>query len=531
MKKKVLSLIMVLLIALSVAGCAKSDTKDTEKTPDENTEQIMRGGIQLLASYSDTFNPYTANTDINRKICQLIYEPLVILDDEFKPINCLAASVTVNDKVWTVKLVDALFADGSSVTAEDVIYSYQLAKSSATVYSASFYSVKSVWADDGKTINFELNVLDPYFVNLLTFPIIKKGSDTNADQDGVLFPPIGCGRYVLSENKELLLRNDNYYGKKGTVAEISLVNAPDDESVSHYVEIGATDVYFTDFSDGKIVRMSGKKTDVNLNNFVYIGINGNDPQLKDKNMRYALSSVLNRSAICQTAYYNNAVAANGFFNPSFAPTSSLQTIKSENDLKITIENLEKIGYNNLDSNGIRANVHGTRASFTLLVNSENASRVAAADMISAQAKEAGIEISVIKVTYETYLERLKSGYFQLYLGEVYILPNMDVSPLVIPGGAAAYGRVEEESTVSDVTDTENNGDESLTLPSVSTIINGYYSGSHTIADVASTLLTEMPAIPVCYRKGLLFYDPDTVDLISSSQSDIYCSTEMGRPRS
>ena len=529
MKNKLLSLILVLVMALSVAGCAKTNDKKTETAPNANVEQSKHGNMQLLASYSDTFNPYTANTDINRKICQLLYEPLVVLDDEFKATYCLASSATSEDKVWTVKLIDSVFSDGTSVTSEDVLYSYQLAKSSATAYASYFYSVKSAWAADAKTVCFELNIIDPYFINLLTFPIIKKGSDTVADQDGVLFPPIGCGRYVLAENKESLLRNESYYGKKGTVSEIKLINAPDDESVSHYVEIGATDVYFTDFSDGKIVRMSGKKTDVNLNNFVYIGINGNDPQLKEENMRYAISSALNRSSISQTAFFNNAVAANGFFNPAFAPTSSLQTIKNESDLKITVENLEKIGYNRLDSNGVRANEHGTRASFTLLVNSDNASRVTAADMIAAQAKEAGIEISVIKVTYETYLERLKSGYFQLYLGEVYILPNMDVSPLILPGGTVAYGRVEEE-TVAD-TGAENNEGEVITVPSISDIINGYHSGSHTIADVASALITEMPVIPVCYRKGLLFYDSNTVDLTSASQGDIYCSIEMGLQRS
>ena len=524
MKNKILSLVMVLLILLSVVGCAKTNNNSTQKPPEANVQQNNFSGMQLLASYSDTFNPYTANTDINRKVCQLLYEPLVSLDDNFEVIYCLAESVSVQDKVYTVKLVNALFSDNTSVTAEDVVYSYQVAKVSNTAYDSYFYAVKSVWAVDQKTVSFELNVYDPYFANLLTFPIIKKGSDNITDQDGVLFPPIGCGRYVLSENKESLLRNDGYYGKKGSIAQIELINAPDDESVSHYVEIGATDVYFTDFSDGKIVRMSGKKTDVNLNNFVYIGINGNDPQLNNINMRYALSTVIDRTAICQSAYYNNAVAANGFFNPVFAPTSSLQTIKIESDLKITIENLEKIGYNNLDSGGVRVNQHGTRAAFTLLVNSENASRSAAADMISKQAKEAGIEISVIKVTYETYIERLKSGYFQLYLGEIYVLPNMDISPLIIPGAAAAYGRVEENATVTE--------DETVDIPkasSASEIVKGYYAGNHTIADVATTLITEMSVIPVCYRKGLLFYDSSAVNLASASQSDIYCSPQLGRP--
>ena len=130
--------------------------------------------------------------------------------------------------------------------------------------------------------------------------------------------------------------------------------------------------------------MSGKKTEVNLNRLIYIGINSSYGSLQSKEMRYAISSALDRNAICQTAYYNNAIAAKGFFNPYFEATAAVQTIESKPNSKITVENLSKIGYNNMNSSGYYANSSGNNPVFTLLVNSENSSRVIAANLIAQQ---------------------------------------------------------------------------------------------------------------------------------------------------
>jgi predicted AAA+ superfamily ATPase len=59
--------------------------------------------------------------------------------------------------------------------------------------------------------------------------------------------------------------------------------------------------------------------------------------LKIGEIRYAISSAIDRIGICKTAYYNNAVAATGFFNPAFSPTSAVQTLKNVSDFEIAIE--------------------------------------------------------------------------------------------------------------------------------------------------------------------------------------------------
>lgn len=525
--KRIFCALLALILALCFCGCRQNPTNSSSAGDITVTPSISVGkkAVSLLYSYSDSFNPYTAKTAANREISTLLYDSLVKTDNNFEPIYVLAESVETADKVCTVKLRNATFTDGSSVTSDDIIYSYNAAKASSR-YIHNFYEVVSVSAVDSKTVAFKLSQNDPYFINLLTFPIIKSGTSGVSDADGKEVAPIGCGRYYLSEDGMSFKLNQNYYGKKGVIENINLINSPDAASTSHYVEVGATAVYYTE--GDKIVRMSGKKTEVNLNRLIYIGINNSYGSLQTKEMRYAISSALDRAAICQTAYYNNAVSATGFFNPYFKATKALQSIDSKPDSKITVENLSKIGYNNMNSNGFYANASGNNPVFTLLVNSENSSRVTAANLIAAQCKAAGIQINVIQCSYEQYVTRLTSGSFQLYLGEIQLLDNMDMTQLVVPGGSAAYGVSTPKVDNTDEQAAENpevpqNADSEI--GACQKILSAYHNGECGISDVAGTLLTEMPQIPICYLNGVLFYDSAIKGGVEASAGDIYLSFE------
>lgn len=529
--KKLICIILALCMLACFGGCKSADKTGSSFNAEEVLPSLENktGSLSLLYSYSDTFNPYTAKTEANRNLANLLFDSLVKTDNGFNAEYVLAKSVKTVKKTCTVKLRDATFTDGSAVTADDVIYSYNLAKES-DVYKHNFYEVKSVSANDSKTVIFELTRYDRYFINLLDFPILKKGTSGKSDADGKEISPIGCGRYYIAEDSASFKLNPDYYGKKGSVKTIKLTNSPDSASTSHYVEVGATSLYYND--DGDIVRMSGKKTEVNLNRFIYIGINSSYGTLETKEMRYAISSALDRTAICQSAYYNNAVSAKGFFNPSFEATQAVQTIESKPNSKITVENLSKIGYNIVNSDGYYANSSGNHPTFTLLVNSENSSRVAAAKLIAAQCKTAGIQINVVKCTYAQYVERLKKGSFQLYLGEVQILDNMDMGELVTSGGSAAFGvnnksdkPKDDKSQASEKPDESEKDKPKAKKSESERILDAFYLGECSIGDVAGTLLTEMPQIPICYINGVLFYDSAIKGEVTASSSDIYLSIQ------
>ena len=126
---------------------------------------------------------------------------------------------------------------------------------------------------------------------------------------------------------------------------------------------------------------------------------------------------------------------------------------------------------------------------------------------------------------------------------------MDVSNIVIPGGSAAFGVLEsppvpENSTAAGETSQNTaaqNGTTQQEQPPSGTaqtseqtptpltdILNSYYTGGTTLSNVAGVLLTEMPVIPVCYRRGLVFIDNSISTgsgTVAASKSDIFISAE------
>ena len=171
--KRISAVFIAVFLVFNIVGCNGTVADNSSETSSVVESVNRKNYLTLLYSMSDSFNPYTVKTAINRQLCQLIYEPLVKLNNNFEPIYCIAKEVTVEGAVCTVKLNNHIFSDGSTVTADDVVYSYNLAKNSATAYSAKLYEVKSASAVDSATVVFNLIKVDPYFINILTFPIIK----------------------------------------------------------------------------------------------------------------------------------------------------------------------------------------------------------------------------------------------------------------------------------------------------------------------------------------------------------------------
>ncbi len=529
---KKLSAFILALCFIILSGCNKSGGGSSSEAETSSAIQSSGGRdyLTLLYSASDSFNPYTAATDINRQLCRLMYEPLIKLDNDFNVHYSIAQSAETDGSTCTVTLKDTLFSDGSRLTADDVVYSYNSAKNSSTEYAYKLYEVVSASASGSNKVIFRLSKSDPYFVNLLDFPIIKRDSENRKNDDGVSKPPIGAGRYVSDDEMTKLTVNPKFSGSGNfSIKEIRLINAPDSESVNHYVEIGASDMYYSDISDGKIVRMSGKKVSINLNRLVYIAVNSSYGDLGKEELRQAISSGIDRKTICRDGYYNNAIPAKGFYNPIWKPVNSVQNIETQTNREITIENLEKIGYNSVDTAGVRKNQSGGSLSFELLVNGENTSRVAAAKLIASKLSEYGFKIRVAEKSFADYTASLSSGNFQLCLAEVAITPNMDISSLITEGGSAAYGikkAVSEANGEASAASDEGSAaqEEQINLTS-GELLNGFYSGQNTVSDIASVLQTEMPFVPVCYRTGVFFYNDNIENVNNSSLSDIYFSIE------
>lgn len=533
---------LVLCIAVVLTGCGsatikgstQSDAGSVSSEIKEEVKKEAKGEISVACSITDSFNPYSAKTPLNRNLSTLLYEPLISLDESFTPQYRLASKITLKGKNATVTLRAASFSDGSSITADDVVYCANKAMDSDTRYGYSLEDVSSVSASSYNTVVFTLKKEDPYFINQLDFPIFKKGSDKKTSSDNLEIPPISSGAYTVDETKLKLNTNKYYYGEKPTVKTIKLINTPDGEALEHNLQIGNVSYHYSNLSDCKLLQVRGKYKKVNSNNLVYIGANMSSGLMSKVDMRQAVSAALDREDISNTAYFQNAVPTSNAFHPDWAKGNNLTAINQNSiNENVYLALLDEIGYNSKDKSGYYVNSEGERLSLSLVCYKENAWRMSAADLIKKQLKVAGIDVKVQRYSWNDYTYALKNGHFDMYLAEVCIGNNMDISELVTKGGSAAYGisysnKESSSDTASEVTSTSSDTvseppkKEEKKDPAGDTAkaVSEMYEGDATITDVATAFLGEMPIIPICYRTGMVSYATN-ISGVTVSITEVY----------
>lgn len=539
--KKLLCIIFAVLMVLTV-GCGKKDAGDDSSSTPSDTTQNVRTSISLLWSADDTLDPYTAHTLLNRKLSLLMFDPLVKLDGEFQPQLILAKSAEPDGKDYIVTLKSAVFSDGSPVTADDVVFTLDKLLKTELPYKQQLSIVKSYKAESTDTVRFTLTKADPYFKNLLDFPIIKKDSDDRHDENNILLPPIGSGRYVFDFKTKTLTSNKMWVMGTVSVPTVDLIDAPDSTVEKYNLEVNNVSCYQTDLSDGVIPPMSGNTSLLELNSLVYLGVNLNSATISREKARYAISAALDRTAICNDAYHGYARPAAGLFNSVWSDAGALQNIASTPNLEIVVANFEEIGYNSKDEDGFLINDKNKTLTLKLVSYKDNARRDAAAALVKQQLEAVGIRIELISLSWDDYIKALTWGNFDLYIAETKIPNNMDVTELVTSGGSLGYGIPEPKAVTVEKGEVENKTDENKTdenktdenktdksnettvvspVPLLDNAVKGFYSENLSLVDIINAFNAEMPIIPLCHRQGMTVCEATIDSSKMSSVSDAY----------
>ena len=130
-------IIAALCAVLLLASCNSEVPVDSTTLPSQNQTQqdapvVITPDFKLGYNASDSLHPFEADTAANCAITRLMFDSLFVCDNSFEPRALVAQSYEQSDDVVTVYLKQGImFSDGSLLTAEDVSYSYSLAKKSS----------------------------------------------------------------------------------------------------------------------------------------------------------------------------------------------------------------------------------------------------------------------------------------------------------------------------------------------------------------------------------------------------------------
>ena len=187
-----------------------------------------RGGriVNCVLGGFDSVNPFVVRGVFPPNvITNNVVEPLMArsYDEPFTLYGLLAESVaTPEDRSWVEFRLNpaARFSDGKPVTADDVLFSWELLRDRGRPNHRTYYSkVRKASAIDGRTVRFEFSSAEdrelPLIMGLM--PILPKHAvNPETFEAGGLAPLIGSGPYVVSEVKAgrtlTLTRNPDYWG-------------------------------------------------------------------------------------------------------------------------------------------------------------------------------------------------------------------------------------------------------------------------------------------------------------------------------
>lgn len=541
-KKGVLAAFLAALCLLSACGLPALGGEDA---PVDNVK-VSDAYFGLAWYQNGTLNPVLDNTSINRVLCEALYEGLFEVTSNFTAENVLCESYTGDGTTFTFTLRDDItFWSGEKLTARDVVASLQTAQfNEASLFHNRLTEVSSIEAVSDREVRIVLTSPNINFPRLLDIPIYRQGSaDSGSFADGTgPFQPVEQDRHWTLE------ANENWHGGfLGSIRTITLVTMTRADAAMSSFQTGDVSLMRAARISPDPPSVGGSVDTVQTTSasLHYLGINYANSQLANAKVRQALSAALSRQSLCATQLQTFADPAvlpvnpqpadeNLTLNLSADATRAAQLLReglggetgtdetdtsdqtgdtdeygntdeTDNGDEYTDEDNNTDGGEDTDISTAAIGTGGQTLSIRLLVNSDNAFKVAAAEQIAASwnALE-GVTVTVDKQPYETFVSMLQSGSFDVYYGETQLTADFDLRPLLSSGGSLNYGGYSNEDMTAAIAAARSGEN-----------VSGFYS----------LFLEQMPIIPIAFERGQIIIRKGLIDNYTPSPYNAFAGLE------
>lgn len=441
--KKLTAVLCVLMLAIT--GCGKkAQTRTIEgdvtgQGVSIDTEAEAEDSVTISVNMAKTLNPLVNSDESVDMALSLLYEKLIVIGADGKAEPNIAQSWTFNEdgSVAYIDLRnDVCFSDGTRLTAYDVAYSLKTIDNADNSYYKNCVENIKTWSVTGDySISVTFYESTGRNIYYLAIPIISRtfyGGDY-ADADTNTDTALGSGYYRFESYKKpdnlTLVASLNCFRGAAQIGRVNIIMTKDDETGINLFSQGITDILAASNTDAADAGSQAgvKSTSYRTNEYDFIGFNFNNPILQDRNVRQAIAYAIDKDSLIEGVYLNNAEKA-------YSPVSSSSWLYDSSvygynyDLSVAKMLLEQSGWRyRSGSDNVRQSGDDSpkKLSLSILVNGENNERKQVGVKLADTLKGLGFEIVLETVNYDTYMQRLENGNFDIFVGTWNLSPVED----------------------------------------------------------------------------------------------------------
>ncbi|GAA3983156.1 ABC transporter substrate-binding protein [Thermobifida alba] len=375
-------------ITLAAAGCAN------EAAPAEETATLRYAAVGSPAATTHDPHGRVANEADYLRFAML-YDVLTVPDEHGEIQPRLAESWEPVDgdlTRWRIDLRDdAVFSDGSPVTAADVLFSLRRIQGKGAENNGRL----SMFDLDASTVTgehgLELATVQPYAevgaaLAALTF-VVPEGSDDLTE------PAVGSGPFVLGDGDDttaVLERNDDWWGPEPRVDRLEIIAMADPAARAAAVASGQADVAgsVSPAAAGEHGGTGGLQVVHRpaAVNYPLVMDLGSEP-FDDPGVREAVKLAVDREQLVETVFLGHGQVGADIVSP--ADPSAPDAAPVDRDVERARELLADAG-------------HGDGLSLTLHTTNSYPGMEEAAVLVAEQLQEAGVDVQVEVVPPDTY---------------------------------------------------------------------------------------------------------------------------------
>ncbi len=362
MKRKIVSLVLASVMAISLMACGGSGSGATDNgaaadnTGDSAGTETAASGSDLnimLETPVESLDPQEATDGTSFEVIADFTDGLMQMDADGQAVNAIAESYENSDDglTWTFKLrEDATWSNGTPVTANDFVfgwqravdpavaseYSYMLSdigqvKNAAAIISGDMdKSELGVTAEDDHTLKVELEAPVSYFLSLMYFPTFYPVNEEffNGCGDSYATSPdtlLSNGAFVVDDYEPAatafhLTKNDSYYDAATvSLGGLNYQVIQDSQQALMSYQSGDLDMTLVNGEQVDQVKDDPAFRAIGAGYLWYVSPNMSAvPELDNLNIRLALSFAIDRDAIAENVLKDGSEPTYTAVPPQFA---------------------------------------------------------------------------------------------------------------------------------------------------------------------------------------------------------------------